>query len=168
MVRSCDTPSHPSLITAILAQPRRANHWHSRIPVQCSREKYSTSGFRKYMVCYRYPALPRGAARDRHERGAGCGGRDAVVCECDRRASEARERLRRARRAAVLRTEKSCGSGAPWSASRFVWFARSPTGLRGADRTDRRGQQHQWSPGRARIIRKPLRGGCRMFPVLPL
>jgi hypothetical protein len=28
MVRSCDTPSHPSPIIRILAQPRRANHLH--------------------------------------------------------------------------------------------------------------------------------------------
>ena len=43
--------------------------------------------------------------------GAGCGGRDAVACAGDRRASEARERERRARRAAVLRTAKPCGPG---------------------------------------------------------
>src|SRR6202171_1613087 len=44
---------------------------------------------------------PRGAARDRHGRGAGCGGRG-----------------RRCRRAALTRTAKSCGPDAPTLASR--------------------------------------------------
>jgi len=53
-------------------------------------------------ACYqsRHPASPRGARRDRHVRGVGCGGRSGAW---DERFS--------------LRTVKPCGSGAPKQAS---------------------------------------------------
>ena len=95
--------------------------------------------FRFSEICVSVPVIP-----------SHCEGRIAIVTNAGRavvdatlscargdcRASEARERLRRARRAAGSRTEKSCGSGAPWSASRFAAVAWSPTGLRGAAATD--------------------------------
>ena len=40
------------------------------------------------MIYSRHLIPPRGAARDRHERGVGCGGRDDVVCAGDRRAMQ--------------------------------------------------------------------------------
>jgi len=60
----------------------------------------NASVFQKFVIYSRHPASPGGATRDRHVRGAGCGGRDGA---CD-------ERLR-------LRTVKPCGSGAPKQAS---------------------------------------------------
>ena len=95
--------------------------------------------FRFSEICVSVPVIP-----------SHCEGRIAIVTNAGRavvdatlscargdcRASEARERLRRARRAAVSRTEKSRGSGAPWSASRFAAVAWSPTGLGGAVATD--------------------------------
>jgi len=48
----------------------------SRIPVNPSIKKHSSSVFRKIMVHSRHPALPKGAYRDRHERWVGCGGRE--------------------------------------------------------------------------------------------
>ena len=55
-------------------------------------------------------APPRqGADRDRHERGAGRGGRTTVACAGDGRARSRRERARRV----VARTETSRGAGAP-------------------------------------------------------
>ena len=62
----------------------------------------------------------------------GCGGRDDVVHDSGSQGEAIRERFGHARRAALSRTEKSCGSGAPGSASRSGRIARSPTGLRGA------------------------------------
>jgi hypothetical protein len=57
---------------------RRANHLRALNPVQPLREKYSASFFTQ-ITCL-IPAIPpeRGAFRDRHERGLGCGGRDSV------------------------------------------------------------------------------------------
>jgi hypothetical protein len=73
------------------------------------------------------------AARDRHHRtilfrtdvGMGCGGRDAVVCACDRRATPVvKGRQRRATRAAVPRLAKPCGSSRPDAGAKFVSFYR--------------------------------------------
>jgi hypothetical protein len=86
------------------------------------------------------PASIRGAFRDRHERGAGCGGRFGAFDEW---------RMRR--------TAKSCGPDAPTlaSSSRKATFAGD-------------GGKKARSPGRARRKPlKPLRGECRVFPVSP-
>jgi len=85
--------------------------------------------------------------------GAGCGGRDAVVRAGDCRAARLvsdrgvrDERQCRGRRSRVVLAPHGRRQGPDA-------VARSPTGLRGAALSDRRGQQLQWSPGRAR--RKP-------------
>ena len=75
----------------------------------------------------RHPVPHRGAARDRHERGAGCGGRGCV-----------------ARRAALTRTAKSCGPDTP------TLVSSSCGAIRGSD-----GGKKARSPRRAR--RKPLK-----------
>jgi hypothetical protein len=68
-------------------------------PVQPPLQKYSASRFTQIKSIS--PAVPshRGAARDRHERGAGCGGRGSVgrVRGSQGRLSWARERTKRAR-----------------------------------------------------------------------
>ena len=59
----------------------------------------------------------------------------------------------------LKRTAKSCGSGAPKQALRSRRCSRVSRVTVATKR---------WSPRRARISRKPLRGECRMFPVPPL
>jgi hypothetical protein len=106
-------------------------------PVQFDFQKYFRSAPQIKSISLAVPSH-RGAARDRHERGAGCGGRG-----------------RRCRRAALTRTAKSCGPDAPTlaSSSRKATFA------------DDGGKQAR-SPGRARRKPlKPLRRECRVFPV---
>src|ERR1700731_3916041 len=75
--------------------------------VQSPRKKYSVS--RLPQISRISIAVPshRGAARDRHERGAGCGGRGGRFDEC-----------------AGLRTAKSCGPDAPTLAS--SWRSNLP------------------------------------------
>jgi len=54
------------------------------------------SSLEKYLFCFSeicgsslaIPPHRRGAYRDRHERGVGCGGRDGVVCAWGRRAEQ--------------------------------------------------------------------------------
>ena len=73
----------------------------------------------------------RGAYRDRHGRGEGCGGRGSVLRAMDCRAGwrKACERSKASGREMLQRTAKSCGPDAPMLAS----SSRScvgPTGLR--------------------------------------
>ena len=86
---------------------------------------------------YRFPSRPtRGALRDRHERGAGCGGRG-------RRVDERR----------LKRTAKSCGPDTPTLVSSFAEVIPRGDGGKKAR-----------SPGRARRKPlKPLRGECRVI-----
>src|SRR3981081_456814 len=82
----------------------------------------------------------RGAARDRHRRGKGCGGR-----------------RRRQRRGRCLRTAKTCGPAARMlvSSSRKATFAGD-----GGKKAGRRGEHD--------ISRKPLRGECRIASAEPV
>jgi hypothetical protein len=92
---------------------RRANHPK---PVQPRCEKYFCFSEMQIRLLI-WPSHPRrGAARDRHERAVGCGGRGC----CDGRAR-------------LTRTAKACGSGARrWrqvrekQASRGRWWQKSP------------------------------------------
>jgi hypothetical protein len=106
-------------------------------PVQSCREKYSASP--PTQITLRTPAVLShgGAARDRHGRGAGCGGRGCAF-----------------RRTALKRTAKSCGSDASTlaSSSREAGFS----GVTVTKKPDRR-EEHE-------VSRKPLRGECRVFP----
>jgi hypothetical protein len=67
--------------------------------VQSLAQKYFPFVFSALVVCLPCSAPTQGAYRDRHERGAECGGRGCAV-----------------RRAALSRTAKSCGPGAPMQA----------------------------------------------------
>jgi hypothetical protein len=78
----------------------------------------------------------RGAARDRHGRGTGCGGR--------------KWRFRRGRQ---MRTAKSCGPDAPTLASSLRDEAQTTV----TNKPDHRGEHE--------ISRKPLRRECRVSPV---
>jgi hypothetical protein len=84
----------------------------------------------------------RGVSRSSRTLGAGCGGRGGV-----------------ARRAALKRTAKSCGSGAPKQALRSRRCSRV---LRVTVATKR------WSPRRARITRKTIAQGMPVDPALPV
>jgi hypothetical protein len=65
------------------------------IRMRANSAKYLPFVFQKSMVCCRQSVPMKGRTR-RHERGAECGGREGAV-----------------RRAALTRTAKSCGPGAP-------------------------------------------------------
>src|SRR5665647_1270593 len=85
------------------------------------------------------PPIPshRGAARDRHGRGTGCGGRGCAV-----------------RRTALRRTAEACGP----DIAVLVSSSRNPTFANdGGKRAVHRGERV--------ISRKPLRGECRVIPV---
>jgi hypothetical protein len=89
--------------------------------------------FEKKMVALSPPAsAAQGAYRDRHERWWwDAGGRDGVVrVKCNRRAKQFVSRLRRARRATLLRTEKSCGLTPRRWCQVSLGVARSSTGQR--------------------------------------
>jgi hypothetical protein len=99
----------------------------------------------------RHPVPHRGAYRDRHERGMGCGGRGSVLRAtglqggflgtCERSPARGREMLQR--------TAKSCGPDAPMLASSLAEFKSAQPGL---DKTYPRddGGKRARSPGRAR------------------
>jgi hypothetical protein len=67
--------------------------------VQRLAQKYFSFAFSKIMFHFPRSEPTQGAYRGRHERGAECGGREDAV-----------------RRAASMRTAKSCGPGAPMQA----------------------------------------------------
>src|SRR5216683_6003636 len=78
----------------------------------------------------RHPVPHRGAYRDRHERGMGCGGRGSVL-----RATGLQGRSMRpvsdyqaSGREMLQRTAKSCGPDAPTLASSFAGWQVGPTG----------------------------------------
>ena len=99
--------------------------------VQSRAQKYSASSSPQ-ISGFLLPSRPdQRGVRVVTDVGPECGGRESVARERDRRAGQLVSGERRARRAVLLRTEKSCGSGAPTLALRFVDVARSPTGLRG-------------------------------------
>src|SRR5713226_9004678 len=104
-----------------------------------------------------WPSHPtRGAYRDRHGRGAGCGGRGSVLRAtgsqggflgtCERSTARGREML--------LRTAKSYGPDAPTLASSFAEVKSARPGLDKTISADDGGKRAR-SPGRAR--RKPLK-----------
>ena len=80
--------------------------------VQSPRQKYFAGPVGQISATSSPRPFPaRGAYRDRHERGMGCGGRGSVGAQGDRRAgSPVSERPTR-RRTALKRTAKACGSG---------------------------------------------------------
>jgi len=82
----------------------------------------------------------RGAARDRHGRGAGCGGRVGAFDE-----------QRRMRTAKSYGPDVSTLASSSWEGS-FSWVTVTK-------KPDRRGEYD--------ISRKPLRGECRVMPVWP-
>src|SRR6266849_5970173 len=107
-----------------------------------------------------WPSHPtRGAYRDRHGRGAGCGGRGSVLRAtgsqggflgtCERSTARGREML--------LRTAKSCGPDAPTLASSFAEVKSARPGLDKAISADDGGKRAR-SPGRARRKRVPWKG----------
>ena len=106
--------------------------------VQPPLQKYSD--FPKTQItCITFPVLShRGAARDRHGRGTGCGGR---------RRRLRRERLTCGRQNRVVLTPRR------WRQVRGKQFPRVTV----TKKPDRRGEYD--------ISRKPLRGECRTFPV---
>src|SRR5450755_1142299 len=159
MVRSCDTPSHPSPIIRILAQPRRASlRFSCRVPF-AKIFRFTRRANHLYKFAPSHPT--RGAYHDRHERGVGCGGRGSVLRAtglqggflgtCERSPARGREMLQR--------TAKSCGPDAPMLASSLAEFKSAQPGL---DKTYPRddGGKRARSPGRARHKPlKPLRAG---------
>ncbi len=104
---------------------RRANHSRSQKPVQCLCKKYFAFSETRISRSVRTVPPLRGAARERHGRGVGCGGRKGG-----------------ARRATPKRTAKSCGPDAPTLASRSRSLLASDGGKKAR------------SPGRSRISRK--------------
>ena len=113
----------PVLVAKIFRFTRRANHLY----------KFAPS----------YPT--RGAYRDRHGRGEGCGGRGSVLRAMDCRAGwrKARERSQACGREMLLRTAKSCGPDAPTLASSSRMLCRP---LPGAGKTLIRWRRWQKSP----------------------
>src|SRR5450631_63655 len=103
MVRSCDTPSHPSPIIRILAQPRRANHLYKFAPSRPTRGAL---------------AIVTNAGRDAVDAAAFCARWDCRAGRktCERSTARGREML--------LRTAKSCGPDAPTLASSFAELRR--------------------------------------------
>jgi hypothetical protein len=97
----------PALIRKIFRFPRRANHLYKSARL-----------------------VPRGAARDRHGRGARRGGRGSIkrAIVVAGRSFRARERFTARRRKALLRTAKSCGPDAPALASSWRRFLRARPG----------------------------------------
>jgi hypothetical protein len=73
--------------------------------------KNFTSVFQKYVIFFPYPALIRGAYRDRH----------------GRRVRDAMDVLVRTRRSALKRTAKSCGPDTPTLVSSFAGDSREAT-----------------------------------------
>jgi hypothetical protein len=139
------------------------------LPVGCIFNSSVESPLQKYFASpvgqiistdSRHPVPHRGAYRDRHERGMGCGGRGSVLRAmesqggflgtCERSPASGREMLQR--------TAKSCGP----DARRWRQVLRScvgPTGLRQNLSADDGGKRAR-SPGRARHkLLKPLRAG---------
>ena len=105
--------------------------------IACPALRKNISVFPKCKSVYiRRRPVPRRGVAQRHERGAGCGGRGSC-----------------SRRTRVRRTEKSCGPDAPTLASSFA---------EAIPRSD--GGKKARSPGRARRKPlKPLRGECRVI-----
>ena len=120
--------------------PQTARRANQQIHVQPFLEKYSAFPVGQIISTSSPRLVPRGAARDRHERGAGRGGRDSVGTHSGRRAGlRVRERVTARRRTAMLRTAKSCGPDAPMLAS----------SSQEANASWKRRWQQSRSPGRA-------------------
>ena len=97
----------------------------------------------------RRPNPARGADRDRHERGMGCGGRDGVGAQGDRRAGPtAREQSRRAGRTALFAYGKTVWSRHPLLVPSCRWLIRSDR--IGQPQAGSDGDKTNSSPGRAR------------------
>jgi hypothetical protein len=116
--------------------------------------------FPKSPACPRPSRPTQGAYRDRHGRGAGCGGR-GLRQACERSAGRIalRERIPARKTTAQPRTVKSCGPDASTLASSLA-EARSAQPCRAKPQSARRRWQNSRSPGRARSKPlKPLRAG---------
>jgi hypothetical protein len=107
------------MLSVCSTRPSRANQ---QIRVQPSLEKYPAFTLAKINSISPAVSSHRGAARDRHGRGAGRGGRaTASARNRGRRAVlQACEQLTACRRTGVLRTAKSFGPDAPTLASSFA------------------------------------------------
>jgi hypothetical protein len=131
----------------------------SDLPVQPHLQKYSCSRLPQIKSISITVSSHTGAYRDRHGRGAGCGGRGSVGRAMGwqggfRPVSD----QRRADDRCLLRTAKSCGPGAPTLASSLRRHV-GPTGLRPAISAGDDGKRAR-APGRARYKPlKPLRVG---------
>jgi hypothetical protein len=178
--------SRPDRHNQLATSARRANQ---QITVQSRFKKYSAFTLAKITSISAAVSSHRGAARDRHGRGAGRGGRDSVGAQSwsqggpsglvsnSQRADERRlfppsPKLRRTGTNPVeafgadgSRTAKSCGPDAPTLASSF---AETPHARPGATRQYPQGDggKKARSPGRVRNKPlKPLRGESRSEPV---
>jgi hypothetical protein len=131
---------------------RRANQLSRENLVYPPRKKYFAFAVGQISATSsRHPTPTRGAFRDRHERGEGCGGRGSVGRDCDRRAvfrerscsartngaSTPPPKLRPAARGRLrdwwrlLRTAKPCGPGTRCWCQAGGGFS-NPTGFRSA------------------------------------
>src|SRR5258705_1349583 len=128
--------------------------------VQPPLQKFSGSAFDKNQFNESGHPPHRGAYHDRHERGAGCGGRGSVLRAKRLQGGfyESVSDTEHADERRLLRTAKSCGPDAPTLASSLRRHV-GPTGLRQPTSADDGGKQAR-SPGRARSKPlKPLRAG---------
>src|SRR5713226_8368422 len=106
---------------------------------------------------WRFGPVPRGAARDRHGRGAGCGGRGSVGAQMESQGGSfigLVSVVQHADERRMLRTEKSCGPDAPTLASSLRRRVPAQPGQTCRQSASDGGKQAR-SPGRAR--RKPLK-----------
>ena len=136
-----DRGARGGAIPGRVAAHKAASSGKSAKPVQPLLKKYSDFQKTQISLYARPVPLRQRGARDRHGRGAGCGGRG----RCQRR-----EHLKR--------TAKACGPDAPMLAS-------SPREASFLGATVARKPGHR---GDHVISRKPLRGEGRMIPVEPV
>ncbi len=105
------------------AQFNFSRYFNLICPVQSSRKNIPVS-FRPKSPAYSSPSRPkRGAARDRHERGAGCGGREGALDE--QRRCGRRSRVVLTPRCWRQVCEKQASRGRRWQKSRSPRRARS-------------------------------------------
>jgi hypothetical protein len=172
-IRACPARSAKTLDrvrdTSGICSRRRGDLPVGQFCVESPLQKYFC--FHTLQITSRTFRIPshRGAYRDRHGRGMGCGGRGSVLRATGLQGGffESVSDQRAGGREMLQRTAKSCGPDAPTLAS----SSRScvgPTGLRQNLSADDGGKQAR-SPGRARRKPlKPLRAGMSGVPVYSL
>jgi hypothetical protein len=148
---SDDTPSVIQLSHVIsqAAAPSRARRANQSKPVQPFREKFSSCGVGQIRATSSPRPFPaRGAYRDRHERGRGCGGRGSVGARVVRRAVF-RERATARRTNGAIRVRQNRVVPTPVAGAKLpVVISIRPDSISHQAGSD--GGKTNSSPGRAR------------------